>query len=116
VHFRPIFPSPSCVSTSIFSQYLIAFFLLSGLVFAAPTITVVSPKTGSTAGSPIYYEAYASSSCANGISAMRIYSAPSVAAYTTSGSHIETFIALSPGSYSTVINAWDNCGAVATRR
>jgi hypothetical protein len=114
VHFRPIFPSPSCVSTSIFSQYLIAFFLLSGLVFAAPTITVVSPKTGSTAGSPIYYEAYASSSCANGISAMRIYSAPSVAAYTTSGSHIETFIALSPGSYSTVINAWDNCGAVAT--
>lgn len=94
---------------------MIAFFLLSGLLFAAPTITVVSPKTGSSAGSPIYYEAYASSSCANGISAMRIYSAPSVTAYTTSGSHIETFITLRPGSYSTVINAWDNCGGVATK-
>ena len=111
---RPMPPRPSCVSISIFSQYLIAFFLLSGLLFAAPTITVVSPRAGSTAGSPIYYEAYASSSCASGISAMRIYSAPSVTAYNTSGSHIETFITLSPGSYSTVINAWDNCGAVAT--
>lgn len=107
-------PCPSCVSTSIFSHYLIAFFLLTGLLFAAPTITVVSPRTGATVGSHIYYEAYASSSCASGISAMRIYSAPSVTAYNTSGSHIETFITLSAGSYSTVINAWDNCGGVAT--
>jgi hypothetical protein len=114
VQCRPISLLPSCVWTPIFSKSLIAFFLLTGLVFAAPTITVVSPKTGSTGGSPVYYEAYAHSSCANGISAMRIYSAPGVAAYTTSGSHIETFIALSAGSYSTVINAWDNCGSVAT--
>jgi 6-phosphogluconolactonase (cycloisomerase 2 family) len=96
------------------NRTLVAFFLLGGLLFAAPTITVVSPRTGSTGGSPVYYEAYASSTCANGISAMRIYRAPSVAAYTTDGSHIETFLTLSPGFYSTVINAWDNCGGVAT--
>jgi hypothetical protein len=106
--------APSSTLVTTLNKTLVAFFLLSGLLFAAPTITVVSPKTGSTGGSPVYYEAYASSTCANGISAMRIYSAPSVAAYTTDGSHIETFLTLSPGSYSTVINAWDNCGGVAT--
>jgi hypothetical protein len=105
--------SSSTLATTL-NKTVVAFFLLSGLLFAAPTITVVSPKTGSSGGSPVYYEAYASSTCAKGISAMRIYSAPSVAAYTTDGSHIETFLTLSPGSYSTVINAWDNCGAVAT--
>jgi 6-phosphogluconolactonase (cycloisomerase 2 family) len=106
--------APSSTLVKTLNKTLVAFFLLSGLLFAAPTITVVSPKTGSSGGSPVYYEAYASSTCANGISAMRIYSAPSVAAYTTDGSHIETFLTLSPGSYSTVINAWDNCGGVAT--
>ncbi len=108
----------TCVSRFIFRKSFFAlvfsFSFLTGIVFAAPTITVVSPRAGSTAGSPIYYEAYASSSCAKGISAMRIYSAPSVAAYSTSGSHIETFLSLSPGTYRTVINAWDNCGTVAT--
>jgi hypothetical protein len=107
--------APSSILNTTLTKTLVAFFLLSGLLFAAPTITVVSPKTGSTGGSPVYYEAYASSTCANGISAMRIYSAPSVAAYTTNGSHIETFLTLSPGSYRTVIDAWDNCGGVAAK-
>jgi hypothetical protein len=114
VHHTSVNLAPWSTLATTLNKTLVAFFLLSGLLFAAPTITVVSPKTGSTGGSPVYYEAYASSTCADGISAMRIYSAPSVAAYTTDGSHIETFLTLSPGSYSTVINAWDNCGAVAT--
>ena len=43
---------------------------------------------------------------------MRIYSAPGVNAYTVDGAHIETFIPLKAGSYSTVVQAWDNCGGV----
>lgn len=79
-----------------------------------PTVTILSPKTASDSGSPVFYEAYATSpACASGISAMRIYSAAGVNAYTVNGAHIETFITLAPGSYSTVVQAWDNCGGVS---
>jgi hypothetical protein len=60
-----------------------------------------------------FYEAYATSpSCSKGISAMRIYTAPGVSAYTVNGSHIETFIKLKAGTYNAVVQAWDNCGGV----
>ncbi|HZR56885.1 MAG TPA: beta-propeller fold lactonase family protein [Terriglobales bacterium] len=89
-------------------------FSTSLALYAAPVVTVISPKTGSNIGSPIYYEADATSSgCTKGISAMRIYTSPGVAAFTTNGGHIETFVKLSPGTYNTVVQAWDNCGAVA---
>lgn len=95
----------------------ILFFITAGLFTvianAQLTVTVVAPTSG-TFGSPVYYEAYASNpTCSGGISAMRIYSAPGVVAYATSGNHIETFISLTPGTYSTVVQAWDNCGNVA---
>jgi 6-phosphogluconolactonase (cycloisomerase 2 family) len=76
-------------------------------------VVVLSPGTGSV-GAPVFYEAYAtSSSCKSGISAMRIYSAPGVNAYTTNGAHIETFINLKAGRYNTVVQAWDHCGGIA---
>jgi hypothetical protein len=66
-----------------------------------------------SAGSPVFYEAFATSAtCANGIAAMRIYTANGVSAYTVKGAHLQTFIKLSPGSYNTVVQAWDNCGGV----
>jgi len=84
------------------------------LAFAAPTVTILSPKSASDSGSPVFYEACATSpACASGISAMRIYTASGVNAYTVNGAHIETFITLAAGSYSTVVQAWDNCGGVA---
>jgi hypothetical protein len=94
---------------------MFAISVLSAIAaFSQPTVTVLSPKAGLTAGSPVFYQAYATSpECANGISAMRIYSAPNVDAYTVDGGHMETFITLSPGSYSTVVQAWDNCGGVS---
>ena len=99
----------------IFCGALLSF---ATAAFAATTVTVtvLSPKAGAGSGSPIFYEAYATSpTCANGISAMRIYSAPGVSAYTVDGAHIETFIPLSAGTYSTVVEAWDNCGGVGTK-
>jgi hypothetical protein len=74
---------------------------------------VIVPKAGASPGSPIFYEAYATSSgCTKGIAAMRIYTADHVAAYTVNGAHLETFIKLAPGTYNTVVQAWDNCGGV----
>jgi hypothetical protein len=92
----------------------ITLLLAESLFASTPTIKVVAPSAGASVGSPIYFEAYSYSSCAKGISKMSVYSAPSVEAYTTTGSHIETFITLSAGSYSTQIEAWDNCGGVST--
>jgi hypothetical protein len=90
-----------------------ALFCFATAAFAAPTVAILSPKASAGSGSPVFYEAYATSpSCASGINAMRIYPAPGVNAFTTYGAHIETFIPLSPGNYSTVVQAWDNCGGV----
>jgi hypothetical protein len=43
---------------------------------------------------------------------MRIYSATGVAAYTVNGGNLDTYIKLASGHYNTVVQAWDNCGAV----
>lgn len=109
-----------------FQRYPLSSFLASKLVLcgclalfsvgagAIPSVIVVSPKSGVSTGSPIFYEAYATSpQCGSGISAMRIYSADYVNAYTIDGAHLETFIQLSPGTYKTTVQAWDNCGGVA---
>jgi hypothetical protein len=93
------------------------FFSAIGVVtfpaFAAPSVNVISPRSGVSAGSPIFYEAYATSpTCSKGLSAMRIYSAPNVVAFTVKGAHLETFIKLATGTYHTVVQAWDNCGGV----
>jgi hypothetical protein len=97
---------------SLFSITILMFFAIAAN--AAPTVTVLAPKAGAAGGSPIFYEAYATSSgCSKGISAMRIYTAPGVSAVTVTGDHLETFLKLKGGSYSTTVQAWDNCGGVA---
>ena len=78
-----------------------------------PVVTVTLPTNNSTVPSQVHYVATASSpQCAKGIAAMRIYSAPSVGAYTVNSNSLDTNITLSPGTYNTVVQAWDNCGGV----
>lgn len=78
-----------------------------------PVVTVKSPTSGSSAGSPVNYVASASSpGCAQGISAMRIYTAPGVVAYTVNANSLNTNINLPKGSYNTVVQAYDHCGGV----
>ncbi len=75
-------------------------------------VTVYTPMSP-TAISPVKFAASASSpGCAQGISAMRIYTAPFTEAYTVDSDHLNTYLALPPGSYPFVVQAWDNCGAV----
>ena len=78
-----------------------------------PVVSVSSPASGSQDSSPVNFIASASSSrCAKGIAAMRIYTAPGISAYTVDASSLNTQITLSPGTYNTVVQAWDNCGGV----
>ena len=90
--------------------------LSSAFVFATtPTIKVTSPSNNSTSASPVHFEATATSSaCANGISAVRVYSAPGVSAYTVAGGSLNAYLNLNAGTYDTTIVAWDNCGGTAT--
>jgi hypothetical protein len=75
--------------------------------------TVVSPTNGGVVTSRVHYVASAQApACSSGIAAMRIYKAPNVAVYTVKGSSLDTYISLAPGSYNTVVQAWDNCGGV----
>jgi len=94
----------------------LSIFLLGSAVAAlatTPVVTVTSPGSGASVGSPVNYVASATSSgCSKGIAAMRIYTASGVAAYTINSNKLNTNINLPVGSYNTVVQAWDNCGGV----
>lgn len=97
-----------------FSFVLSALFLTTTAFATRPTITVTSPANNSQTTSTVNYAARASSpDCAQGISAIRIYSAPYVSAYTVAGAKLNAYINLPPAIYDTVVQAWDNCGGVA---
>jgi hypothetical protein len=76
-------------------------------------VSVAAPKNNSTVSSTVQYVASASSSCAKGVSAMGIYTAPGQLAYTTQGAQLNTLLTLNPGVYDTVVTEWDNCGGSA---
>jgi hypothetical protein len=46
---------------------------------------------------------------------MGIYSGPNKLAYQTQGASLDTNLNLDPGTYSAVVQSWDNCGGAATR-
>src|SRR5580658_10602083 len=77
-------------------------------------VSVSAPSTGITVSSPVQYVASATSSCSKGVSAMGIYTAPGVLAYSAPGAELNTALTLNPGVYNTVVEEWDNCGGAAT--
>lgn len=76
-------------------------------------VTVSAPQPNATVNPTVQYVASASSSCAKGVAAMGIYSAPGVLAYAAPGAQLNTVITLQPGVYHTVVEEWDNCGGAA---
>jgi hypothetical protein len=82
--------------------------MLAPRAFAGVTLT--SPGTGATIGSPVHFIARGTSSCAKGIAAMGIYTAPYVLAYVTPGSRLDTNLHMSPGTHNAVVHEWDKCG------
>lgn len=77
---------------------------------ASASVTVSAPANGSSVGTTVQFVASATTNCAAGISAMGIYTAPGVLAYSTAGSKLNTVLTLNTGTYTTVVQAWDNCG------
>lgn len=72
-------------------------------------VTVSSPSAGSTSGSPVHFVASATST--HPITAMRIY-VDSVSVYLISASKLDTSLAVTAGTHSVVVQAWDSTGAV----
>jgi hypothetical protein len=78
-------------------------------------VTVSEPANGATITGPVSYVASASSStCSKGVASMGIYTAPGVLAYVVNGASLNTTLDLSPATYNTTVEEWDNCGGATT--
>ena len=73
-------------------------------------VSVTSPANNSTDGSPVHYVATATTStCASGVAAMGIYE-NNTRVYVVNGASLNTYVSLSPATYDSVVQEWDNCG------
>ena len=89
-------------------QRLLLVFIFAPNLSAA--VSVFTPADNSIVVSPVHYVATATTSCSAGVAAMGIYTAPYVLAYNVNGASLNTYLTLSPGTYHTVVQEWDNCG------
>ncbi len=90
------------------------FLCLTAALTASATVSVSAPANNSSVGNTVQYVATAATSCAKGVAAMGIYTAPYVLAYKVNGAKLDTVLTLNAGTYDTVIVAWDNCGGAST--
>src|SRR6266516_6646739 len=67
----------------------------------------------SSVPAPVHFVATATTGCSSGVSSMGIYTAPYVLAYKVSGSSLNTYLSLAPGTYNTVVQEWDKCGGAS---
>jgi len=79
-----------------------------------PGVHVATPANNSTVASPVNFVANANTSCAQGVGAMGIYTAPYQLAYVSNGSTLNANLALGPGTYNAVVEEWDRCGGAST--
>lgn len=86
--------------------------LLASAAFA--TVDISSPSNGGTYSGKVQYTASSTTSCSKGVASMGIYTAPYQLAYVTNGDNLNTSLSLSPGTYNTVVEEWDNCGGATT--
>jgi hypothetical protein len=119
-----------CLNNAYTKQLLFAIFLVTGLVncgsgmhanplAATPSpqkqsgVQVSSPANNSTVGTTVKFAASATTTCATGVASMGIFTAPGVLAYKANGANLNTNLKLSPATYNTTVQAWDNCGGTA---
>jgi len=76
-------------------------------------VFVTSPSNSSTVGSPVNFVATATTTCSKGVASMGIYTAPYQLAYSVNGASLNTSLSLSPGTYNTTVEEWDNCGGAS---
>ncbi|HZQ24070.1 MAG TPA: hypothetical protein VFA89_14865 [Terriglobales bacterium] len=76
-------------------------------------VQVSSPSNNATVNTSVTYTATATTTCAQGIAKMGVYTTPGTLAYSTNGASLNTTLTLSPGTYQTQVTEWDNCGGTA---
>jgi hypothetical protein len=85
--------------------------LLLGLAIPAlAQVSITAPANNSNVATTVQFVATARTPCGKGVSAMGIYTAPNVLAYTVNGNQLNAELTLSPGTYNPVVEEWDNCG------
>ncbi len=73
-------------------------------------VTVSSPASGATVGSPVSFVATATSAtCSRGVASMGVYINDKLS-YVVNGKSLNTKLSLGPGVYKTVVQEWDYCG------
>ena len=78
-----------------------------------PGINLTAPANNSFVSSPVSFIATATTTCANGVSAIGIY-IDNQLSYAASGANLNTQLALTPGLQNASIEEWDNCGGVSS--
>ena len=78
-------------------------------VNAQAGVWVTSPTNHSNVVSPVNYAATATTACARGVASMGIY-VNNQLNFVSSGAKLNTALALTPGTYDTVVQEWDYCG------
>jgi hypothetical protein len=90
--------------------YCIVSLLLTLTAAAYADVAVTSPTNGQTVSSSVQYLATATTNtCSSGVASMGVY-VDNHLTYVSNGSHLNTSINLSPGTYHTVVEEWDYCG------
>jgi hypothetical protein len=87
--------------------------LLALLSPALASVTVTSPASNAAVSSPVNYVATASSSCAKGVASIGVY-VNNQRVVVQNGANLNASVPLSNGTYSTVVQEWDNCGDSTT--
>jgi hypothetical protein len=77
-------------------------------------VQVTSPVNNSTVSTSVTYVATATTTCSSGIASMGVFTAPSVLAYKANGATLNANLTFNPGDYNTRVQAWDNCGGIAS--
>ena len=78
-------------------------------VSGQPGVYVTSPANNGTVGTPITYQATATTNCGQGVASMGIY-VNNQLNYVANGANLNTSLTLTPGTYDTVVQEWDYCG------
>jgi hypothetical protein len=78
------------------------------------SVTITSPTSNSSPGSPVNFTASATTTCSKGIATMGIYTAPYQLAYVSNGAALNHSLSLSSGTYNATVTEWDNCGGASS--
>src|SRR5947209_1079877 len=77
-------------------------------------VHVTSPADNASVTGAVNYVATATTTCSKGVASMGIYTNSNQPAYVVQGASLNHSLSLSPGTYHTTVEEWDNCGGAAT--